>query len=294
MAIRWGFSVPSEKEILEGWIPSLMKKGFSWLEIKSPEEIDEVTDPLGKAAVDYIENLLRELSSQYNFDISVHCRFVGLNLSSPNKVVRRATIKALNHDLEFAANIGAKLVVLHLGTIDWSDFPSPDYPYISLLQGELQKVRTDHKQAALESIDELANFAINLGIKLTIENLYRPWELMNSSDEIMAFLKDLNNPNVGVTLDFGHSLLAGEDPQAFIEKLEGLIWHTHLHTNDGKYDLHLPLIKLSREYREALKKLWLMNPNTVFLLELPRSNTEEYLSSLTTLRKWWEEECLRN
>jgi hypothetical protein len=79
----------------------------------------------------------------------------------------------------------------------------------------------------------------------------------------------LEIPELHFCLDLGHAQMAGVSPEAFLEALGPRLIHVHAHTNDGRYDLHLP------PGPEALHP-FALRPCTL-LVELPPRGVEEYL-----------------
>lgn len=84
----------------------------------------------------------------------------------------------------------------------------------------------------------------------------------------------LRVPGLEFCLDLGHAALAGQQAEAFVEVLGRRLTHIHAHTNDGRYNLHLP------PGPEALGG-FAQPPRTV-LVELPPGGVEEYLEVYRT------------
>jgi xylose isomerase len=62
-----------------------------------------------------------------------------------------------------------------------------------------------------------------------------------SAGETLSFCQALGNPNLGVTLDFGHSLQTGERPAQAAAMLarHGRLFYVHLNDNDRNFDWDL-------------------------------------------------------
>jgi xylose isomerase len=62
--------------------------------------------------------------------------------------------------------------------------------------------------------------------------------VFGSAGETLAFCLQTGIPNLGITLDFGHSLLAGERPAqaAALLSRAGKLYYVHLNDNDGAWD----------------------------------------------------------
>lgn len=65
--------------------------------------------------------------------------------------------------------------------------------------------------------------------------------LLGTAGETLLLCRRIGLPNIGVTLDFGHSIYAGERPAqaAALTALEGRLFYVHLNDNDRRWDLDL-------------------------------------------------------
>lgn len=87
--------------------------------------------------------------------------------------------------------------------------------------------------------------AHNRDVRLCIE--YKPNEprarsLFDTAGGTLAFVQMVGAPNLGVTLDIGHALAAGERPaqSAALLARAGRLWYVQLNDNDGAFDWDLP------------------------------------------------------
>ena len=62
----------------------------------------------------------------------------------------------------------------------------------------------------------------------------------------IVLLKEVNNPATGITIDFGHSLLAKENPAQALALCEESGIDYYLHTNDNDWNFDWDLIGASR------------------------------------------------
>lgn len=79
------------------------------------------------------------------------------------------------------------------------------------------------------------------GVKICIEykvNDPRTRCLLASAGETAAFCMGVGAPNLGATMDFGHSILAGERPAQALALLKrtGHLFYVHLNDNDRNWD----------------------------------------------------------
>ncbi|MFN3928150.1 MAG: sugar phosphate isomerase/epimerase family protein [Thermoflexus sp.] len=254
----FGFKGPdvARADALEPWLPDLRAAGFSWIELRAPD----CPDPAWEAR-------LRGWRERDGWSFAVHARFFGVNLSSPNPRVRQAAIEVAQEDLQFAARIGARRVNLHAGDVNWYDVPPPDHPAHEWMTQELNKLRVQHLGAAASSIKEISEVARELRIEIAVENLYKPWELLRTPDEVREFFEQLEL-SIGFTLDIGHALLAGWPPEAFLQALNDRVRHVHLHWNDGAFDIHSFPDLSEPAIQGVMRAIAQWSPETVLVIEI--------------------------
>lgn len=270
--MHFGFRAPHEWTELPQNVRALRDAGFDWMEVDTPAE----SSPALVAG-------LRRVVAETGFHLSVHAHFVDVNLSSSNAAVRQNAIAIVQRDIAFAAQIGAELVVAHPGDIGWFDFLPTDHPDYAEAQRVIDQLRVRCTAHALDSLTRCGGYAADRGVRLVFENMYCPWDVLVTPEDVSEAFRRERLDNVGFILDFGHSRVAGRKPDEYVEALGGRIWHTHIHQNDGKYDVHRPL-DLTCTYGPALKALVKSNPDVTLLIELPPRSLDEYLTGLSVLK----------
>lgn len=259
-----GFRAPSAPEVRSQMAAELAAVGFTWMETgyDFPTEHDAG---------------ITQLAAALGFALSFHCHFVDVNLSSLVPQVRQQALAVVGADLERAARLGARVAVVHGGDIGWFDFIPEHHPDYAENQAVIDRLFPLHREALSESLAALAQRAQALGVRLVAENMYMPWEVLKHPGEL-----DLLPPGVDMCLDFGHARVAGLSPEDFPARRVG---HTHIHWNDGMYDLHKPLTGESAgAYRQAVRAIAAARPETCLLLELPPRTTDEYRQGYSALR----------
>ena len=119
--------------------------------------------------------------------------------TNPDAGVRRQAIELVNEAAGLVRHFGAEYVKLWPGQDGW------DYPF-----------QVDHRtlwQHSLDGVGELASQ--NSDLKFVIEYKPREPRVKMSFDSVARTLlgiEKLGLPNVGILLDFGHSLYGGESP----------------------------------------------------------------------------------
>ncbi len=218
------------------------------------------------SAAEALEGVALEARAM-GFRLTYHARYLDLYPAALEPAVREVSLKLLREDLDRAARLGAELVNAHAGSLPWTDYPPPGLsPAHEALREAEARLRREALERALEAFAHLSRLALDLGVRLTLENLPAPQELPRTPGEMALFLKV---PDLYFCLDLGHARMAGQDPKAFLEALGPRLVHVHAHTNDGRYDLHLP------PGPEELRP-FAGTPCTL-LVELPPRSLEEYL-----------------
>ncbi len=89
---------------------------------------------------------------------------------------------------------------------------------------------TEDRQAALnlyqEGLERVLDMAKQADILLMVEP--EPGLLIQTSDECVAFLKQVNHPNLKMNCDLGHFYCVGEDPARVVREHAQWIGHVHL------------------------------------------------------------------
>lgn len=146
-------------------------------------------------------------------------------------------------------------------------------------------------EAALASLERIAESAARHGVKLALENI--PNEL--SGAEALADLIEngLDRPDVGICLDFGHAHLAGNLLDA-IETMSGLIVTTHVHDNGGRQDEHLVPFEGAIEWPSALTTLQKVGYDGTLVFEIAGSANPAALLARAVEARGRFEEILSN
>jgi sugar phosphate isomerase/epimerase len=119
--------------------------------------------------------------------------------SNPDTDIRAAAVTLVKEAIEVCRKLGSDHVLL------WPAHDGYEYPF----QMDYPKSWT----WMVESLQEVADYARD--IRVSIE--YKPAEprgrtLLNTTGAVLKLLADAERANLGVTLDFGHLLMARENP----------------------------------------------------------------------------------
>jgi sugar phosphate isomerase/epimerase len=118
--------------------------------------------------------------------------------------------------------------------------------------------------AVLRSVEEIVALASPLGVRVALEVIPN---VMSTADALVDLLDELDMPDVGVCLDFGHAHLQGGVVDA-IETLSGLLAAAHVHDNHGRRDEHLAPFEGTIDWTGALMALQKVGYDGTMMLEL--------------------------
>lgn len=170
-----------------------------------------------------------------NANIKKDIDLVPGSLSRPNKAARDKAISIIKGAKDYAKAVGAPLV---------SCCPLAD-GYDNLFQ-------VNYGKAWRYLVDSVAEAAAYLPeIPLFIEYKFNETRvncILESCAKTILLLKEVGNPNMGVTLDFGHSLLAKENPAQALALCAESGFDFYLHTNDNDWNFDWDLIGASRNF----------------------------------------------
>lgn len=119
--------------------------------------------------------------------------------------------------------------------------------------------------AARRSIEALHGVATRHGVRLALEVI--PNRLSSVESLVSLIDDDLELPDVGICLDYGHAFLMG-DVADTIEAASGHMVTTHIHDNDGKADTHLPPFEGKIDWATAVMTTQKVGYEGVWLMEL--------------------------
>jgi sugar phosphate isomerase/epimerase len=173
--------------------------------------------------------------------------------ASPDATVREQALRETKAALELARRVAVEVLVVHLGLQD------------ALLASAADNTR----DAARRSVEAIAAYASSLGVRVALEVIPNA---LSTADALVALVEDLDLPNVGICLDFGHAHMMGDVVDA-IETLSGMLVATHVHDNHGTRDEHLPPFEGTIDWPGALMALQKVGYDGPMMLELASADT---------------------
>jgi sugar phosphate isomerase/epimerase len=221
------------------------------------------------------------------------------SLSSPEKEERELAVKYTRRTIEWAQELEARAVVLHLGKI-LSDSPMRtlkklyDEKRIQSAEGkafiaEQEKLRAAQSQVHLDSalwcLEKLAKEAEKRAVLLGLENRYNIQDFPNF-EEFQVLFKEFSGSWVRYWHDIGHATaqqnLGLTNQEDLLENFGGLLVGFHLHGCKGYEDHYAP--GTGEEDYTLVKKF--LKPDTLCVIEThPRASREELLRGLEFLRR---------
>ena len=222
-----------------------------------------------------------------------------VSLSSPDEGERKSAIKYTLGTMEWAEKFGAKAMVLHMGKVpidgimeflmriyDEGGTQSPEgKAFIQQHKESRARLGKSRLEAALKSLDTLAEEAEERGILLGIENRYKIQDFPNL-EEFKAIFREFGGSPIRYWHDIGHAttqenlglVLQGELLDNLGEHLLGV----HLHGCRGYADHYAP--GGGDEDYSLLKRY--LKPDTVRVVETHhRATREELIRGLEFLRE---------
>ncbi len=219
-------------------------------------ELEKTLDFIENLGIEYAELVHQypaefidsEILESYSLKYSIHAPFMDVNIASPQDQSRLNSIAQIKSSIDLANEINAEAVVVHPGLI-------------SFLANKYFKKEV--YEFANQSIKEIGDYAKNLGVMATIENM------PNFESMIYQNIVDLNQllveNEMHMTLDIGHANHVGYAPD---EMIFDSIKHIHVHDNLGDDDSHLPLGEGSIDLKYIINTLESKNYDGIYILEV--------------------------
>lgn len=219
-------------------------------------ELEKTLDFIENLGIEYAELvhqyptefISQETLESYSLKYSIHAPFMDVNIASLQEQTRLNSIVQIKTSIDLANEINANAVVVHPGVTSF--LPNKYF-------------KKEVYEFANESIKEIGDYAKDLGVLATIENM------PNFESMIYQNIVDLNQLLVEnemyMTLDIGHANHVGYAPD---EMIFDSIKHVHVHDNLGDDDSHLPLGEGSIDLKYIINTLESKNYDGIYILEV--------------------------
>jgi len=199
------------------------------IELHVPTEIDDSSaKEIKKVLDDYNLQMVQLCGHTWT---EKQYKFGALGDSDPK--VRNAAIDRVKWALDMGAMFDVPISVLWPAT-DGNDFPLQT-DYVALYDRWVDSV-----QKILEYLHQN-----KYKTKICIEPKPfepRSWIMMGNTGQALAVINEINDPNFGLNLDIGHSLIAKEniEDQISLALRYNKLFHTHFDDNDQQADCDIP------------------------------------------------------
>lgn len=208
--------------------------GVTGIEIVYPYETGEAAETQKLMAKHGLE------FAAVNANIKKETRFVPGALSRPDADIRAAAVEIIKRAKDYAIEVGAPLVTCCPLSDGWDNLFQVDYP----------KAWRNMADALAEAADYKPEMPLFVEYKI---NETRVNCQLDSCAKTILMLKDVGNPSMGVTIDFGHSLLAKENPAQVLALCEETDTDYYLHTNDNDHYFDWDLIAGTRNFLHTVE-----------------------------------------
>lgn len=179
-----------------------------------------------------------------NANIKKEPHFVPGTLSRPDADIRRQAVEIIKRAKDFAIEVGAPLVSCCPLSDGWDNLFQVDYPRAWRNMAEALAEAADYRAGEMPLFVEYKINETRVNCQL------------DSCAKTILMLKDVGVPQMGVTIDFGHSLLAKENPAQVLALCEQTNTDYYLHTNDNDHYFDWDLVAGSRNFLHTVEFLF--------------------------------------
>jgi sugar phosphate isomerase/epimerase len=189
-------------------------RGLGCVDFNYPQHFDNFwTAEEAKHALDEVNLVAGAVCLRYP------SKFARGAMNHPDPALRRSAIEMTKDAAKVARILGCNEVVV------WSAYDGYDYPFQVNYQEKWEQI----VEAFRECCDAYPDIRWSLEFKPTDENTR--FFTVPSTGAAMLLVKEIDRPNMGLTLDVGHMLMAGENPGQSISMVGDKLFGIQL--NDG-------------------------------------------------------------
>ena len=190
-----------------------MVKGLGCVDFNYPQHFHSWTTAEAKEALESVGLVAGAVCLRYP------SKFARGAMNHPDVTLRREAIEMTKAAAQVALDLGCNEVVV------WSAYDGYDYPF----QVDYEEKWQQLVEAFQECCDSYPDIRWSLEFKPTDENTR--FFTVPSTGAALLLVKDIDRPNMGLTLDMGHMLMAGENPGQSISMVGDRLFGIQL--NDG-------------------------------------------------------------
>jgi len=142
-----------------------------------------------------------------------------MNLISPDAAIRQAGVDRMRWVIDCSAALGADKV------------SGPLHSVLGQFSG--QGPTADELAWAVESQQQIGEYAASVGVTVGLEALNRfECYLLNTMDDLAAFIRRVDHPNIRAMYDTFHANIEETDPIGALTRNRAEIVHIHISEND--------------------------------------------------------------
>lgn len=256
--MRFGISThlfhdrPLEREHLA----AIASNGFGAIELFATRSHFDYHDA---AAIDRLADWLQDTGLVLN---SVHAPIAEsltdgkwghpLSNAAADAVRRQWAVRETEKALEIARRIPFNTMVVHLGSPD--DHAEPG---------------DNNRSAAFRSAEQICELSAALSVRVALEVIPNT---LSTPAGLVALIEDLESPNAGICMDFGHAHMMGDVADAIETAAEHLM-ATHIHDNRRRADDHLVPFLGSINWDVALMTMQKIGYDGAYMMELANTGS---------------------
>ncbi len=204
-------------------------EGVDGFELHVPTEIDEDNaKDIEKIMTDYNLEMVQLCGHTWT-----ECQYKFGALGDADEKVRNAAIDRVKWALDMGARFNVPISVLWPAT-DGNDFP---------LQTDYVALYDRYVDSVYKILDYLHTNKYTTKICIEPKPFEpRSWIMMGTTGSALAIVNEINDPNFGMNIDVGHSLIAKENIEDMFSLVlrSGKLYHTHWDDNDQQADMDIP------------------------------------------------------
>jgi len=214
LATRINSFLRTEKNITDVFEKLHKIKDLNYVDLNYPEHFDGVTVEEVKKSMDKNGLQLNGLALRFKDD------FINGELANKKDSISKAALDLCKEAINITETLGGDQITIWLG------YDGFDYSF--------QINYSEFWKKLVESFQTLADY--NPNIDISIE--YKPYEprsfsLLADAGTTLLMLEDINRDNFGITLDFCHMLMKGENPAYGLDLAFSRNKLLGIHLNDG-------------------------------------------------------------
>ncbi len=219
-----------------------------------------------------------------------------LLLSAPDQKERRRAVDESKATIDWAAQLGAGAVVLHLGRpyliadqrsalrLIEVGMEEQARELIRLGMADREMIKRPYLDSVIASVRELADHAAGTGIRLGLETRYYCFEFP-TLDELAAIFEAVDSPAVGYWHDTGHAhiqtILGVATQQDYLDRYGDRLVGMHLHGSAGASD-HRPINGGDIDFSQILPHV---REDTALVLEIHKGDAADLAQSRATMER---------